>query len=95
MADFLNIIILNGNVHPSDAPNLFPKGEAIEAFKPDEVDIFDLLIKIGAFPSKGQARKNWNGPKVIPNGWSHFVVGKLRRDLCIWNPTEKLEESIE
>lgn len=85
-------MILNGNIEPSDAPHLFPKGEAIEAFLPNEIDIFDLLVKLEAFPSKSQARKNWKGSKQIPDGWSHFVVGKLKRDLCIWNPTEKIKE---
>jgi len=26
--------------------------------------------------------------KDIPDGWSEFFVGKKKRHLCIWNPTE-------
>ena len=90
--DFLNVIICNGNIHPSDAPTLFPKNEPIEAFLPEEVDIFDLLVKLGAFPSKSQARKSWKGLDKIPDGWSMFWVGKFRRILCIWNPSEPLTQ---
>lgn len=89
--EFLNILIL-GNIEPGDVAALFPKGESIEAFRPEEVDIFDLLVKLGAFPSKSQARKNWKGPTEIPQGWSEFTIGKMKRKLCIWNPSVRLGE---
>lgn len=83
--DFLNVIIDNGNVRESDRDDIFPADEEVNLLPP-ETDIFDLLVMLGAFPSKTQARKNWkHGP--IPDGWSEFYVGKLRRHLCIWNPS--------
>jgi len=36
--------------------------------EPSETDMFDLLVRLGAFKSKGQARKCWNmSDKNIPN----------------------------
>lgn len=88
MADFLNIIIRTSSVQEGDRELLFPDDEMVHIFDQEQKDIFDLLIILGAFPSKSQARKNWNGPKEIPEGWSEFFVGKLKRHLCIWNPSE-------
>lgn len=47
-----------------------------------------LLVMLGSFPSISQAKKNWKGPAEIPNGFTDVFVGKLRRRLVIWNPTE-------
>jgi hypothetical protein len=88
MAEFLNVIVDNGNVWPSDQELLFEDEEVLH-IQEGEKDMFDLLVLIGAFSSKGQARKNWNKTGVgIPSGWSDWWVGKLRRRLCIWNPSE-------
>ena len=86
---FLNIIVENGNVWDTDSANLFPGNERVDILWPGHgKDMFDLLVIIGAFPSKRQAKKNWTktGPE-IPLGWNEFVIGKRRRFLCIWNPT--------
>lgn len=41
-----------------------------------------LLVKIGVFPSMGQAKKNgWH--KTIPSGYSDITVGKLKTRICI------------
>jgi len=85
--DFLNAVIDNGNVWPSDCDSLFPTNEEVLFFSSD-TDIFDLLILIGAFPSRSQARKNWKHGS-LQSGWSEFFVGKIKRHLCIWNPLEE------
>jgi hypothetical protein len=55
----------------------------------EKADIFTLLVDAGAFESKGQARKNWNGVKEIPVGYSEIgPIGKQKLMLFIWNPTE-------
>jgi len=55
----------------------------------DGVDIYSLLVCAGAFESKGQARKNWQGVKEIPTGYSEIgPIGKGKLFLFIWNPTE-------
>lgn len=84
--DYLNVIVMNGFVRGEDKPALFPNDEDVLEVSP-LTDIWDLLLMLGAFPSRGQAKKNWKGPKQIPDGWSEFYVGKIRRHLCIWNPT--------
>jgi len=59
----------------------------------DPADIFTIIEdhwimahvmhKAGIFPSVSQARKNgWNKP--IPKGFSHLVVGKLKRQVFIF-----------
>jgi len=83
---FLNIIIHNGFIQEEDRWFLFPAAEPVTTISP-LTSLQDLLVKIGAFESKGQARKNFKH-QTIPEGWSHFVIGKIRRELCIWNPTE-------
>lgn len=88
MASYLNIIITSENVREDDRDYLFPRDEDITYLSLDQTSMPDLLVQLGAFPSRGQAKKNWKGPQEIPGGWSHFFVGKLRRELCIWNPTE-------
>ena len=87
--DFLNVMVDNGNLRETDRKMLFPKEERVIIVNPEETSIFELLVMIGSFESKSQARKNWNGANTIPAGWSEFKIGKLKRHLCIWNPTEK------
>lgn len=48
-----------------------------------------ILTKLGLFPSNGQARKNgWD--KLAPEGFSEFVIGKLKTKVTILNISEKL-----
>lgn len=102
MADFLNVIVINEFVQNTDEEFLFgPHKHTEECMgcifcqpqdviwaEPKQTDMFDLLVRLGAFKSKSQARKNWQHGKDIPNGWSEFFVGKKKRHLSIWNPTE-------
>ena len=85
--NFLNIIIQNSNIQEGDQGALFPKEEDV-AWGTTTTTIWELLVNLGCFQSKSQARKNWKGPASIPPGWSEFFIGKKQRHLCIWNPTE-------
>ena len=87
--NFLNVVVSNEYVQEYDRNTLFPDNEDVLVLWPGhKKDIYDLLIIIGAFPSKSQARKNWKGPSYIPTGWNEFWVAKAKRHLCIWNPSE-------
>jgi hypothetical protein len=56
----------------------------------EETTIYDILVVAGCFESKGQARKNWQGIKEIPTGYSEFgPVGKSKVHFFIWNPSTK------
>jgi len=58
-------------------------------FYKDGTDIYTILVDAGCFESKGQARKNWQGIKEIPTGYSEIgPIGKQKLMLFIWNPTE-------
>ena len=88
---FLNIIVDNGNSDPKDlwmfANELGMNDEEVMVVS-SLIDIFDLLFLLKAFPSKGQARKNWKYGDSIPKGWSEFKVGKFKHHLSIWNPQQ-------
>lgn len=89
---FLNVIVDNGNADPEDlwlfAGADGDSDEEVTVISKD-VDMFDILTNLmNAFPSKGQARKNWKHGDRIPDGWSEFKIGKFHHHLCIWNPTE-------
>lgn len=90
----LRVIINNKNVQDTDKWNLFEDDEVMVIFpgNPRFKDMLDLLIHMGAFPSRSQARKNWKGPIEFPLGFNEFVaIGKLKRSLAIWNPSEQTE----
>ena len=84
--NYLNVIVDNGFIQEEDRWFLFPAAEEVLTVSP-LTTLQMLLVKLGAFESKGQAKKNFKH-QTIPDGWSHYVIGKLRRELCIWNPTE-------
>lgn len=81
----LNVVVANDYV-VGDESRLFFSGEPVELVPPT-TDMYDLLVRVGLFPSKGQARKNWQrtGPE-IPWGFSDFVFKKGRR-ITILRPT--------
>lgn len=90
-----SVVVNNGKIHPTDIDmfNLMP-GEKIIEVSP-EADIFDVLVTVKLFPSRGQAKKNWRGPgPEIPKGWFETIIGKFRISLAIWNPETALEEWI-
>lgn len=60
--------------------------ESVEYIEPG-VDMFDILVTMKLFPSKGQARKNWKHTGgEIPAGFNMWTVGKLKQILAVWVP---------
>jgi hypothetical protein len=46
--------------------------------------MIDILVQCKIFASKGQAKKNgWANKSEIPQGFSEFTVGKLKRRIAI------------
>jgi len=70
-----------------DEQQLFFCGEPVTFLEPT-VDMFDILVQTGIFASKSQARKSGRD-KEIPEGFTDMIIGKLRKRICIFNPTEK------
>ena len=90
MANFLNVIIDTGHVQDTDREHLFPDEEKVLVIRQDNPKvktIFDLLLILGAFKSKSQARKNWKHGDIQP-GWNEWFVGKKKRHLCTWAPSQ-------
>lgn len=96
--DFLNVIVENGNIQDGDEELLFGPMEhecsGCSFCRKQDVmrvlpstNMIDLLMEIGAFKSRGQAKKNWKNSIDIPSGWSEFFIGKVKRHLCIWKPS--------
>ena len=85
-----DIICIGPHVQPGDHRLVF--GNEHNPLPPVNLmapsSMIDLLMEVGCFASRQQARKNWKGPISIPPGFSEFTVGKKRHRLTIWNPTE-------
>lgn len=82
----LNVVVRN-QFFVGDEDIVFFDGEPVWLAH-ENVDMFDLLLALGVFPSKSQARKNWKGPSTIPDGFSRFEkIGHLRKSLFILKPT--------
>ena len=78
------------NVLPGDAEMVFGSKEG-KVFGPvihlDRADINDLLVQAGCFPSKGEARKNYQGGKPEIRGYGELgPVGKGKTMIYIWAP---------
>jgi hypothetical protein len=82
----VNIAVRNEAFDDSLAAILF-SGEPFEIVDP-ETDMWSIVTEMGLFPSKGQARKNWNKTgQEIPTGFTELEkLGKLNHTLTIWNP---------
>lgn len=83
----MNVVIDNGNI-VGDESHLFFSDEPI-VVQPASSSMYDLLVLLGAFTSKGQARKNWSrSGRDVPPGFSDFDgIGKMRHRLTVLNPT--------
>jgi len=72
------------NVLPGEAEGII--GKVHEHF--DTPDIFSILVAAGCFPSKGEARRNWRGLQIIPEGYTELgPIGKQKLHIFIWNPS--------
>jgi hypothetical protein len=89
----LNIVILNNNFELIDScwmiHELF-EDEPVTIVSCD-TDMYDLLVKLGIFCSRSEARKNWTRTgKEIPFGYNEFKdIGKQKKALYIWNPIKE------
>jgi len=57
-------------------------------FVSPDMDMYDILVLVDLFQSKGEAKKNWKRTgQSVPEGFSDFErVGKRKNRLTIWNP---------
>ena len=86
---FLNLALRNQFFDPVLLLRLFPIDEPVEVLDPGGLDMYDLLVRLGAFESRSQARKNWRLTGAdIPPGFNHWVIGKMKKELCVWNPVD-------
>src|SRR6266853_62538 len=63
------VIVKTPHLQDGDRAELFHAEDEVDYVEPG-VDMLDLLVDLGMFPSRGQARKNWRGPIEIPAGWT-------------------------
>lgn len=78
-----NIIIKNEFLQDSDQKMLFDDEPVVFS---NANTIEELLVELGCFTSKSQARKaGREGP--VPGGFTQFKATK-KKWLWIWNPTE-------
>ena len=81
-----NFIIRSQN-STLDFDDLIPQifGDTTTIAEKFNVDMFDILVEIGAFKSKSDAKNNWKkSDKNIDDGCSAWIVGKKRIPLFIW-----------
>ena len=66
-----------------DIKSLFDESEII--YLEQNNNMSDVVAIAGIYDSKSQAKKDgWNKP--IEDGYSEFVIGKLKTKIYIWNP---------
>jgi hypothetical protein len=67
--------------------------EAVTHLQPGApIDLYDLLVSLGLFRSRGECRKNWGreGGPGFPPGFHSWRVGKLKFWLTVWNPVPEV-----
>jgi hypothetical protein len=78
-------VLMNRHLHGLDKLLFHNDDQKWFCYEPKTM--LDLLVQAEIFPSKGQARKNWNGPVEIPPGWSEYHrIGKYRQSVFVLNP---------
>ena len=84
----INVIVDNANFKPNEDLKVVMFENEPVVMVPTTKTMIDVLVDHGFFPSKAQARKNWTVTGVdIPPGFNIYRIGKLKRKLCIWNPS--------
>ena len=85
----LNIVVQNPAWCPRLEQLLF-HDEPVNRISPDSkaFDLFDLLVMLDIFPSRGQAKKGWNKPggPGFPPGFHDWFIGKRRVRITTWVP---------
>lgn len=87
-----NVIIKNKYYKENEdlVPILFDEEEVI-FIEDDNIDMYDILVKLNIFRSKSEARKNWKKTKKdIPDGFTDIMkIGKLNKRITIYKPVGK------
>lgn len=78
-----NIIITTSDLHEGDKELIFQDEEVLHT---STTDLPSLLVELGIYESKGQAKKAGRVGKV-QDGYSEIKASKVRR-LYIWNPKD-------
>lgn len=88
----LEFNILIGNIIESDKDLFFGPLREWDTFQTvEDQNLAKLLASLGLFSSGGQARKaGWD--KAIPEGFSDFIVGKLKTRITILKITKERED---
>ena len=61
--------------------------------KSSDFDMFDMLVEIGAFKSRGEAKRNWKkSDKDIDFGCHSFLVSKKLTPLFVFKPIQSLSD---
>jgi hypothetical protein len=82
----VNVVIGDDNVSQDDVDFLFCNEGWISM--PKSTTIIDVLVHFKFFASKSDARRNWKRGD-IDEGWNEFLaIGKLRRNIFVWKPTQ-------
>ncbi len=83
-------LVSHHNTHPGDLRLIFGDGAVVETL-PEGSTMLDLLVLVGVFSSKGNARKNWQGQVELPVGTISLTVGKKHKvDLVVHRPPADL-----
>jgi hypothetical protein len=85
----VNIVIKNDAWNADLEHRLF-HGENINHIPANSqhIDLFDMLVMLDIFTSRGQAKKSWNreGGPDWPPGFHDWFIGKKKTRITIWNP---------
>lgn len=80
----VNIVLKGSRWTPWDIGFLFPESEPRHFTECQDIE--SLMLEIGAYSSKSQARQaGRKGP--IPPGWTELQANKISK-VWIWNPGE-------
>ena len=81
---------LIGDLLPGDLLQSVFGGESF-CVQPVEFDMFDILVEIGVFKSRGECKRNWKkSDQFIENGCHSFLVFKRDLPLFIFKPIPSL-----
>ena len=82
-----NFVIDNGQLRGLEGKDAF--GDELFQILPAGTDFWDILVQLGVFSSKSQAKRDprWGTMQVIPEGITDIKrIGKLRLRFTIFKP---------
>lgn len=78
-------ILINNEFVVGDEADLFFQAP-IDWIADKDTDMWTILVFIGAFKSRSDAKRN-GFERTIPDGWTELKVGKFKVHVCILKPT--------